>query len=65
MMMRDLVGLVGIERYGVRVTELADVLGKSRDGVNRWSRHGAARSETEPDFAAAAKNLDRFASEDR
>lgn len=61
---RDLVGLVGIERYGVKVTDLADVLGKSRDGVSKWFRRGAARRETEPDFAAAAEDLDRFASED-
>ena len=60
----DLVGLVGIERYGVKVTELADVLGKSRDGVSRWFRRGAARRETEPDFAAAADDLDRAATED-
>ena len=61
---RDLVGLVGIERYGVKVTELADALGKSRDGVSKWFRRGAARRETEPDFAAAAEELDRAASED-
>jgi len=63
-LMRDLVGLVGIERYGVKVTDLADVLGKSRDGVSRWFRRGAARRETEPDFAAAAEDLDRAAIED-
>ena len=62
--MRDLVGLVGIDRYGVKVTELADVLGKSRDGVSRWFRRGAARRETGPGFASAVEDLDRAATED-
>lgn len=62
--MRDLVGLVGIERFGVKVTDLADVLGKSRDGVSRWMRRGALRRATDPAFAAAAESLDRAASED-
>jgi hypothetical protein len=62
--LRDLVGLVGIERFGVKVTELADVLGKSRDGVSRWMRRGALRRATDPAFAAAAEGLDRAASED-
>jgi putative transposase len=62
--MRDLVGLVGIERYGVKVTELAAELGKSRDGVSRWCRRGAARRAEDPGFAAAAEALDHAASED-
>jgi hypothetical protein len=40
---RDLVGLVGIERYGVKVTDLAAELGKWRDGVSLWYRRGVAR----------------------
>jgi len=31
--MREFIGMVGVERFGVKVSELADVLGKSRDGV--------------------------------
>ena len=31
--MREFIGMEGVERFGVKVTELADVLGKSRDGV--------------------------------
>jgi REP element-mobilizing transposase RayT len=61
---RDLIGLVGIERYGVQVTEMADALGKSRDGVSRWYRRGAARRDADPDFAAAVKDLDQAATED-
>jgi len=61
---RDLVGLVGIERYGVKVRDLADELGKSRDGVGRWHRRGAMRRVSDPDFAAAAEALDHAASEE-
>jgi REP element-mobilizing transposase RayT len=61
---RDLIGLVGIERFAVKVTELAAELGKSRDGVSRWYRRGARRRLTDPDFAAAVEALDDAASED-
>ncbi len=61
---RELIGLVGIERFGVKVTELADALGKSRDGVSKWMRRGSLRRETDPDFAAAVEALDQAASEE-
>jgi len=60
----DLIGLVGIERYGVKVTELAAELGESRDGVSRWYRRGASRQLSDPEFAAAVEALDEAASED-
>ena len=62
--MRELTGLVGIERYGVKVTELAAELGKSRGGVSHWYRRGAARRTEDADFAAAAEALDQAASEE-
>ena len=62
--MRELIGMVGIERFGVKVADLADVLGKSRDGVSCWMRRGVKRRATEPDFAAAAKRLEHIASEE-
>ena len=62
--MRELTGLVGIERYGVKVTELAAELGKSRDGVSHWYRRGAARRTEDADFAAAAEALDQAASKE-
>ncbi len=61
---RELIGLVGIERYGVGVSELADVLGKSRDGVSKWMRRGARRRTGDLEFAADAEALDRAAWED-
>jgi hypothetical protein len=63
--MRELIGLVGIERYGVKVVELAVELGKSREGVSKWYRRGAVRRDEDPDFAAAAEALDHVASEER
>ncbi len=62
--LRDLIGLVGIERFGVKVTELAAELGKSRDGVSRWYRRGTARRSEDPKFAAAAEALDQAAGEE-
>ncbi|MCP4896877.1 MAG: hypothetical protein GY906_07865 [bacterium] len=61
---RDLVGLVGIERYGVKVKELADELGKSHDGVSRWYRRGTIRRATDPVFAASTEALDKAASKE-
>lgn len=62
---RELIGLVGIERYGVKVTELAAELGKSRGGVSHWCRRGTIRREEDAAFAAAADALDQAASEER
>ena len=62
---RDLVGLVGVERYGVRVKDLAAVLGKSEDGVSLWVRRGARRREEDPKFAKAARDLDDKFKEER
>ncbi|MCK5378950.1 MAG: hypothetical protein KAJ78_06070, partial [Acidobacteria bacterium] len=61
--MRELIGLVGIERYGVKVIELAAELGKSREGVSKWCRRGVARRDEDPEFAVAADALDQAASE--
>jgi hypothetical protein len=63
--MRELIGLVGIERYGVEVTELAAELGKSRGGVSHWCRRGTIRRAEDADFAVAADALDQAASEER
>jgi REP element-mobilizing transposase RayT len=62
--MRELIGMVGVERFGVKVTELADVLGKSRDGVSCWMRRGVERRAVDPSFAEAAKRLEYVASEE-
>lgn len=55
---RELMGLVGVERYGVVVKELAENLGKSEDGVSLWVRRGATRRLEDSYFAADAEALD-------
>jgi hypothetical protein len=55
---RDIVGLVGVERYGVKVKDLAECLGKSEDGVSLWVRRGARRREEDASFAVEAEKLD-------
>ena len=62
---RELIGLVGVERFGVKVSELATELGKSRDGVSRWIQRGTVRRVSEPEFASDAEALDSAASEER
>jgi hypothetical protein len=62
--MRELIGMVGVEQLGVKVTELTDVLGKSHDGVSCWMRRGVERRATDPSFAAAAERLEYVASEE-
>jgi hypothetical protein len=51
--------MVGIERYGVKVKEMAEVLEKSNDGVSKWMRRGVNRRAAELQFAADADALDR------
>jgi len=56
--LRVLVAGVGIERWGVRAKDLADVLGRWPDSVSRWARQaGALRSEDEG-FRASYETLD-------
>jgi hypothetical protein len=61
---RELIGLVGVERFGVKVNGLATALGKSRDGVSRWVRRGSVRRASDPEFASDAEDLDQAASEE-
>ncbi len=61
---REILGLVGIERFGVKVGELAEELGKSRGGVTQWYRRGVVGRDEDPSFAATAAQLDYAASED-
>lgn len=56
--MRELVGVVGVERFGVKVRDLARCLGKSEDGVSRWVRRGARRRIEDMEFANDAEMLD-------
>ena len=62
---RDIVGLLGVERYGVKVKDLAERLGKSEDGVSLWVRRGGRRREQDAAFAAEVEVLDASLKEER
>lgn len=62
---RDLVSLIGVERYGVKVKELAASLGKSEDGVSLSVRRGARRRAEDEAFAVDAEALDACGLEER
>jgi hypothetical protein len=61
---REVLELVGVERFGVKVGELAEELGKSRGGVARWHRRAVGNRDGDSSFAATAARLDDAASED-
>ncbi len=61
--MRDLLAVVGIERYGIKVKDLARILGKSEHGVSVWGRIGAQRGLDDSELADCARLLDEAASE--
>ena len=39
---REILTVVGVERFGVRMTELADRLGMNPGSVSHWAGRGAA-----------------------
>jgi REP element-mobilizing transposase RayT len=55
---RDLVCLLGVERWGVLTRELAAALGKSADQVSLWTGRGSARKRTDTAFLRAIDDLD-------
>ncbi len=62
---REILGLVGTERFGVTVGELVEELGKSRGGVTQWYRRGVISRDEDPEFPApTAARLGNAASED-
>ncbi len=56
---RELIAVVGVERYGVRVGELAKVLGMHLGSVSRWITRAAARRLHDKAFAARCGELGR------
>ena len=60
------IALIAMDRLTieVKVSELTDDLGKSRDGVGRRTRRGATRQASDPEYAANAGELDHAASDE-
>ena len=61
--LREILAVVGVERYGVQVKALAEAVGKSRVTVSSWVARGASRRIAEPAFAQQADELDRRVAE--
>jgi hypothetical protein len=56
---RELLSVLGVERYGVTVKGLAEVTGRSRATVSTWVRRGAAKRTDEKSFEIELDELDR------
>ncbi len=56
--MRELLAVVGVERYGVSVKALAEVLGRSRVTASSWVSRGAAKRTGERSFEQQVDELD-------
>ena len=57
--LRELVSVLGVERYGQRVSDLAAALVKNPGTVSRWVSAGAARRTAEPAFVGRVQDLDQ------
>jgi putative transposase len=55
---RDLLAVLAVERYRIRVTELAMLLGRPADTASRWVSRGAERRSRDTAFSARLDALD-------
>ena len=56
---REVIAVVGVERYGIGVGELASVLGMHPSSVSRWITRAASRRQEDDGFAARCKDLEK------
>jgi len=56
---REVIALVAVERYEIRLKDLADALQKNQDTASRWLSRAAARRREEDEFAALVESLDQ------
>ena len=54
---RELLALVGVEHFGVRVTDLAGALGRDPSTVSRWVNAAGERRAADPTYRRAAEEL--------
>lgn len=57
---RELAATLGVERYGLRVKEVAAVLGKSAEAVSRMVSRGIGKRQEDADFRRHYEGLDRL-----
>jgi len=55
---REIIAIVGVERFGVKVKDLAGRLGKNPGSVSRWMARAAQRREEDRDFEACCRRLE-------
>jgi REP element-mobilizing transposase RayT len=55
---RDLIALLAVERYGLRVRDLAAEMARRADEVSRWATRGALRRRSDAAVAAHFERLD-------
>jgi REP-associated tyrosine transposase len=55
---REIIAIVGVERFGVKVAELADRLNKNPGSVSRWIVEAGERRQQEREFAADCERLE-------
>ena len=55
---REILMTLGVERYGLRVTEMAAVLGTRYHSACLWSRRGATRRQEDHEFAERMDGID-------
>ena len=56
--LRELVVVLGVEKYGQRVRDIAGELEKNPGSVSRWVTAAAERRSSDPDFARRLRDLD-------
>ena len=60
---RELAATLGVERYGLRVKEIAAVLRKSLEAVSRMVSRGIVKRQDEAGFEQLYEELDRSIAE--
>jgi putative transposase len=55
---REIIAIVGVERFGVKVKDLAGRLGKNQGSVSRWIVRAAQRREEDREFDDGCRRLE-------
>ena len=55
---REIITIVGVERFGVKVKDLAGRLGKNPGSVSRWIVRAAQRRDEDREFEACCRRLE-------
>ena len=55
---REILTLAGVERFGVRMSELAGQLGMNAGSVSHWAARGAARRQEDDAFAQGCREAE-------